>query len=321
MDIIFHYPPELLNLLIDCIPALIRGKTDVILFFKGSGVSVSMIKDLEERLSKDRNSLGKHEIARTVLRRLNEKGEASLRERREVLKRVTEWEDFSTCWPDDRLKAQGLVAQIRKVINVKDSFTKMKLEKEAHERKHRQAQEETLKKELEHKAVLASISNDLSRLFGMDDPQQRGKALEGLLNRLFSAAGIAITDAFHITGLEGEGIIEQIDGAVSIEGNVYLVEMKWTSKPLGPDELSQHLLRMFLHGGSRAIFISTAGYTDAAITMCKGALKSSVVVLCKLEEFVILLDKEVELRSFLKQKINAAIIETKPYFEPVSRFP
>lgn len=321
MDIIFHYPPELLNLLIEGIPALIRGKADVILFFQGAGVSPSMTHDLNERLSRDRSSVGKYEIARTVLTRLNEKGETSLRERREVLKRVAEWEDFSTCWPNDRLKAQGLVAQIRQVVNVKDSFTKMKLEREALERKHRQDQEEKSKKKEERKTGLAKIGSDLSRLFGMNNPQQRGKALEGVLNRLFSAAGVAITDAFTITGTEGEGIVEQIDGAIAIEGNVYLVEMKWTNKPLGPNELSQHLVRMFLKGGSRAIFISTAGYTEPAITMCRGALKTSVVVLCKLEEFVILLDKEVELTSFLKKKIDAAIVHTNPYFEPLTRFP
>jgi restriction system protein len=320
MDIIFHYPPELLGLLIESIPALIRGKKDVILFFRGAGVSPSMTRDLEERLNRDRSSLGKHEISRAVLTRLNERGEASLRERREVLRRVTEWEDFSTCWPNERLKAQGLVAQVRNVVNVKDSFTKMKLEKEAQERKHREAEAEKSRREQERRAVLAKIGIDLSRLFGIGNPQQRGKALEGVLNRLFTAAGIAITDAFTITGSDGEGIIEQIDGAIAIEGNVYLVEMKWTSKPLGPDELSQHLLRMFLRGGSRAIFISTAGYTEPAITMCRGALKSSVVVLCKLEEFVILLDKQIELTSFLKQKIDAAIVHTNPYFEPVTRF-
>lgn len=321
MDIIFHYPPELLNLLIDAIPALIRGKRDVILFFKGAGVSSTMTNDLVRRLNQDKDSIGKYEIARKVLERLNEKGERTLRERREVLKRVVEWEDFSTCWPNDRLKAQGLVAQIRKVVNVKDSFTRMKLEKEAEEKKRHQAQEEKLQKELERKTALASIKTDLFRLFGMNNPQERGKALEGVLNRLFSAAGVAITDAFTITGTEGEGIIEQIDGAISIEGNVYLVEIKWTNKPLGKAELSEHLVRMFLKGGSRAIFISTAGYTDPAITMCRDALKSSVVVLCKLEEFVILLEREVELTSFLRQKIDAAIVHTNPFHEPVKRFP
>ena len=42
MDITFHYPPELMNLLIDVIPLLNRSKQDVFLFFRGAGVSESL---------------------------------------------------------------------------------------------------------------------------------------------------------------------------------------------------------------------------------------------------------------------------------------
>lgn len=35
-DITFHYPPELFNLLVDAIPALNRGKRDVLVFFRGA---------------------------------------------------------------------------------------------------------------------------------------------------------------------------------------------------------------------------------------------------------------------------------------------
>jgi len=120
MDVTFHYHPELLNLLIEAIPALIRGKTDVLLFFKGAGIGSSITQDLQKQLNLDRKSIGKHEIARKVLTRLNERGDAALEQRREVLKRISEWEDFSTCWPNDRLKAMALVGEIRRVINVKD---------------------------------------------------------------------------------------------------------------------------------------------------------------------------------------------------------
>jgi restriction system protein len=120
MDIIFQYPPDLMNLLIDTIPRICRSKKDVLLFFKGAGVNSTLTNDLSVQLKMDKASINKYEIARTVLTRLNEKGEATLRERREVLKRITEFEDFSTCWPKDQLEAKGLVAEIRRVINVKD---------------------------------------------------------------------------------------------------------------------------------------------------------------------------------------------------------
>lgn len=130
MEIIFHYPPELMQLLIDTIPLLSRSKNDVLLFFRGAGVGTSHMSDLQYRVDNDRENINKYEIARLVIQRINEAGEVSLRERREILKRVVEFEDYSTCWEKDQLKAKGLVAEIRRVINVKDSFTRMHQEAE-----------------------------------------------------------------------------------------------------------------------------------------------------------------------------------------------
>jgi len=138
VDSSYHYPPEMLNLLVDTIPLLFRSKQDVVVFFRGAGVEPALLADWEQLLRRDRDSVKKYEIVRSVLCRLNERGDAALRQRREIVKRVVEFEDFSTCWPEDRLKAQGLVAQIRNVRNVKDSFTQMRMEREK-ERQARQA--------------------------------------------------------------------------------------------------------------------------------------------------------------------------------------
>ena len=84
MDETYQYPPELFHLLVDTIPLLCRSKTDVLLFFKGAGVNASIMSDLQDKVSRDKNSIYKHEIARTILSRLNERGDRSLRERREI---------------------------------------------------------------------------------------------------------------------------------------------------------------------------------------------------------------------------------------------
>jgi hypothetical protein len=136
---VYHYPPELLQLLVDTIPRLCRSKRDLLTFFRGAGVSGVAIDGLERELDADRDAVGKYQIARTVLVGLNERGDdGALRQRREVLKRVVEFEDFSTCWPNDRLQAQGLVAQVQKVVNAKDTFTRMTQERDA-ERQQRMA--------------------------------------------------------------------------------------------------------------------------------------------------------------------------------------
>ena len=77
LEIIHHYPPEILNLLVDTIPLLCRSKNDVLVFFKGAGVPAGMTADFRQKLATDRNSVNKYEIVREVLVRLNDKGEVA----------------------------------------------------------------------------------------------------------------------------------------------------------------------------------------------------------------------------------------------------
>ncbi|MDN3587521.1 hypothetical protein QWY86_12625 [Pedobacter aquatilis] len=106
----FHYPPELFELLIETIPLLCRSKKAVLLFFRGAGVAESMYSDLSNRLDMDKDSINKYEICRIMITRLNEKNDAYICSRRELLRRVVEFESFSNCWENDVYKAKGLVA-------------------------------------------------------------------------------------------------------------------------------------------------------------------------------------------------------------------
>ena len=314
MDASFHYPPEVLNLLVDTIPLLCRSKSDTVVFFLGAGVPQSVLADLQQRVL-EQSSINKYEIVRTVLVRLNQQGDRGLRERREIVRRVEEFEDFSSCWPDDQLKAQGLVAEFRRVRNVKDSFTRMRDEQE-NERQLRQQEQRKKQLALEkQKSELGFVQADLYALFKEPDSHKRGKALEGVLNRLFGIGGILVKESFTLTGQSGEGIVEQVDGAVEIDGQVYLTEMKWWQEPLGVQEVSAHLVRVFNRGYARGIFISSSRYTDPAITTCRESLQRTVVVLCTLQEIVLVLERNDELIDFFREKIRQAVINRNPFFE------
>lgn len=78
-------------------------------------------KIFRRRVEQDKNNISKYEIVRDVIIRLNEAGDVALRERREIIKRVFEFKDFSGCWPDDQIPARGLVARVRESINHTDS--------------------------------------------------------------------------------------------------------------------------------------------------------------------------------------------------------
>jgi len=96
--------------------------------------------------------------------------------------------------------------------------------------------------------------------------------------------------------------------------------MKWLKNPVDVSEISQHLVRIYHRSYARGIFISASGYTKAAIATCKEALQKTIIVLCNLEELVLLLEQERDLKEFLKSKVNASITDKNPLYEPLKVF-
>ena len=148
-QIFFHYPPELMALLKDAIPKLCKSKRDLLLFFRGAGVLDDVIIPYERHLKQNKESFNKYVVTGEILEKLNVKDDKAIRERREILKRITEFSDFSVCWDNDRAAARGLVSQIRDVVNVKDSFTRMKNEKDEEKRKRIEIEQKELNKKKE----------------------------------------------------------------------------------------------------------------------------------------------------------------------------
>lgn len=316
-DITFHYPPELFNLLVDVVPLLNRSKLDVLVFFRGAGVPENVTSDIATRLKVAPKDVNKYEMVRTVLERLNAKGESALRERREVLRRVVEFASFDSCWPSDQLKAKGLVASIREVVNQKDAFTRINNAREG-ERQARLAEAQRIASEKRRRdSRIEAAKQGLYALFGASTTsQERGKLLETALNNLFHAYGVLIQKAFHLVGNAGEGIVEQIDGAIELGGVLYFVEMKWYRNPVGKPEISEHLVRLMSRAEVRGIFISASDYTEPAIHTVREFLQHKVLVLSTLQEIVRLLEKQDDLAEFFTKKVKAAQIHKNPYFSP-----
>ncbi len=313
----YHYSPELLQLLVDTIEVLCRSKRDVILFFRGAGVHGQVIDGLAGQVNRDPDSVKKREIAQPLLVLVNEGGDAMLRQRREIVKRVVEWENFSTCWPEQQLQAQGLVAQVRKRVNEHDAFTRMHQAQEQERTERLAPGRAKLAETQRRREQFAALKKDFGALFTITNPQQRGKRSEDVLNRLFELGGIGRRRAFALSGKAGEGIVEQIDGLVDIDGRTYLVEMKWWKTPVGRPEMAELVLRIEERADVNGIFISAAGYTSAAIETCERALlRGEIIVLCDLREIFLLVEQEADIRDFLRKKIEAAKVDKNPYFSP-----
>jgi restriction system protein len=265
--------------------------------------------DWEARWRNDPNDVGKYPVVRDVLNRLNERNtDSALRERREIIKRVTTWENFATLWEKDRLPAKGLVADIRDTVHKTDAFTRMERKEK---RRARQTQLDAMQIKREQRE---SIRKEIGALFRESNHQKRGKALEGVLNGLFASFDILVREAFTIRGTEGDGIIAQIDGVIELDNIIYLVEMKWVAEKIGPADIGQHVTRV-LHRSeaARGLFVSATDYTPAARTTLRDALNWRIHVATGLHEIIFALEKEADIRELLRKKVQAATIDTDPF--------
>jgi hypothetical protein len=314
----YHYPPELLSLLVDTIPLLCRSKNDVIVFFRGAGAPEALLKPLADLLRADAKSLNKYQIARTVIEGLNARRDSTLAPRREVLKRVVEFEDFSSCWPDDQLKAKGAVSEVRRIVNVKDSFTRMKQERDAEKSEAQAAALAERAAALARKKTIGELREQLFALFAMDDkPQARGKQLELVLNGLFRAYGILVHEDFKRRDPDSNTVLEQIDGVIVLDGTIHLVEMKWLKDPVGIADFSPHLVRLFGRSSASGIFISNSEFTEPVLKECANALNQRTMFLCSLQEIVMLLQNENDLLALLRKKSQAAVVAKQPFLRIV----
>lgn len=309
----YHYPPELIELLVGATSKLLKGKQGLLDFFAGCGVPRTLLSDLQKRVTFNKESIYKTDISRAIIMLINEKGDKYLGQRRKLLQRVTEWDNYSTCFPKDMREAKGFVAEICDVVKKKDTFTRIVQERDK-ERDFRRAKEAKERKRItEKRNKIAGLKEKLFSLFKMKNAHKRGIELEGVLNELFEAFDICVRESFRRVGDNGEGTVEQIDGVIELKGEVYLVEMKWHKEPVGVPELSPHLVRVYNRGSVGGIFISASGYTKPAILGCKDALVGNLFVLCELEEIVSILNSEGNIRDWLDQKVIAAKVDKNPH--------
>jgi hypothetical protein len=132
-----------------------------------------------------------------------------------------------------------------------------------------------------------------------------------VLNDLFATEGILIRESFTLRSEEGHPV-EQIDGALEVDGSAYLVEIKWWGEPVEINAMSRHLVRVYGRSEVRALFISASGFTGPAIEESERALNQRVIVLGELRELVLLLERQGDVAAWLREKVRFAQLERRP---------
>ena len=97
-------------------------------------MTASMTINIDEELADNPKALNKYDMTRRLL--TQHRGDAALSIRRQLVRRVVEFEDFSRCYENKRATGARVGREIQlEVVNIKDSFTRMNQAREAAEQK------------------------------------------------------------------------------------------------------------------------------------------------------------------------------------------
>ncbi|MEZ9417212.1 restriction endonuclease, partial [Vibrio sp. 10N.286.49.E1] len=136
------------------------------------------------------------------------------------------------------------------------------------------------------------------------EPQARGYAFEKFLKELFDANGLDGRSSFRLIG-------EQIDGSFEMSGETYLLEAKWTSKPVDAADLRSFNAKVEDKASwARGLFISDCGFSEEGL-LAFGKGKSLVCMdgldLCNM------LQERLSLQEVLSKKVRRAAETGKPF--------
>lgn len=313
MALSYHFPPDLFNLLVDAIPKINRTKKDLLSFFKNVGTPISLLNKYYSIVNYDPKQISKKDITREVLEQLNSSDSNEyLGIRRKLLQRVIDFTAFNTCYENDVDSAKARIFEIKQLVSLKDSVTKQEQFIENERNEKIKAKKQQLSKLTASKEKFDTITNDFNKLFAISNPQLRGKALETVLNELFTFFKIGIRESFCIADEESGKIYEQIDGTIELNNYLTLVEMKWERNPIGVDPVSRFMTRLFVRSNVDGIIISYSSFTDTAPPIAKEGLSQRTVSLVDLQDISKILALKKDLPEYLTSLIREVRLTKNP---------
>ncbi|MGZ5978472.1 MAG: hypothetical protein ACXWNX_13600, partial [Isosphaeraceae bacterium] len=158
----------------------------------------------------------------------------------------------------------------------------------------------------EHGEALEALKRDLYQAFRVTDPAERRAILDSVLPRLFTCHDIPTRQATAAPPLDDAAVL------IDFEEELFLVELRWSDRPLDFRQLAPHLITLYGCPDLRGLQISSSGFTDQAIRDL-GSILPQRLLLGLLDELVRLLEQGRDLKDLLRAKVRAAETEQKPF--------
>jgi Restriction endonuclease len=139
-----------------------------------------------------------------------------------------------------------------------------------------------------------------------DERARAGYAFEQLLHDLFRGGGLEVRPP-------GARDIDQVDGAVRLDGTWCLIEAKWRvgrSDVQSLDHFHQSVMRSFKT--TRGFFFAYAGFTSNAIAAA-GQFSPRSIILADGEDVRAAVEERIAPDQLLRKKVEAAEVEGRIY--------
>ncbi|MGF3027751.1 restriction endonuclease [Methylobacterium aquaticum] len=159
----------------------------------------------------------------------------------------------------------------------------------------------------------AKIEGFRTELYNLRDlpAQQRGYAFEDFLTRVFKENKLEPRQPFRNIG-------EQIDGSFVLDGEVYLLEAKWTQNPTPAADLRAFHGKLDKATWTRGVFISYTGFTSEGLSAYGRAQRLFCVEGRDLYEAF---NRQIPLVDLLRSKIRRAAETGEPFVPLEILFP
>lgn len=285
------YPPQIVEVLKDCLRTIYWYKRQLRSFLENCRVPSEIIT--QQRWADPQEY--KAFIADKVVNALVDEGETYLGTIRELIRRITEMEDFSHLLKEDngrRLKREAEVNVERLRQLVQKHNEKIEAEEEARLQRQKAAQKRTEK--ATQFGQLEKLKKQFYELVATQNAQERGRKFEPFLFDLFNLFDLYPRGSFFIVG-------EQIDGAFEMDGQHFLLEAKWEQNPIGARELRYFKGQVESKlDNTLGLFISISNFTDEGVTAFQRSRPN--VILMDGEDLSAVLEGFIDLKELLRRK-------------------
>ena len=259
-----------------------------VIFIQNVGVPSTYLQPYYLLLKTNRSQFKKFDVTREVLATLNEQTEKMLGVRRKFLQSIVEFDSFETCYPNDKDRAKANVSDIQKIVKLKDTVTKYENYLSREQSEKIQEKQKVIDKLCQSRKHFVDLEQRFAQLFSIQNPQERGKKLEQVLNDIFMYFKIGIKEDFVIYDDERE------------------------KEPLGVDKVARFMSRLLVRKNVDGIIVSYASFTETAILTAKEALSISVLALVDLKDIYDVLNQKKDIGDFFSELIKNVKLYKNP---------